>query len=77
MVTDRKGFIMVAFDFWIWTLKSGFRIFQSNARSENGFHFGEICSHGGIQLRNSNLDFMPPFYRSIGKSQKVFAKLFS
>ena len=32
--------------------------FQSNAKSENGFHLREIRLRGGFQLRNPNLDFM-------------------
>ena len=52
--------------------------FQSNAKSENGFHIREIRSQGGFQLRNLNPDFLDfPFCRSIGKSEKGFAKLFS
>ena len=31
---------------------------QSNAKSENRFHFREIRPHGGFQLRNPNPDFM-------------------
>ena len=31
---------------------------QSNAKSENRFHFGEIRPHGGFQLRDPNPDFM-------------------
>ena len=66
--------------------KSGFRfsksikirISQSNAKSENGFHLREIRPQGGFQLRNPNPDFLDfPFCRSIGKSEKGFAKLFS
>ena len=54
------------------------RISQSNAKSEKGFHLREICPQGGFQLRNPNLDFLDfPFCRSIGKSEKGFAKLFS
>ena len=54
------------------------RISQSNAKSENGFHLREIRTQGGFQLRNPNLDFLDfPFCRSIGKSEKEFAKLFS
>ena len=51
---------------------------QSNAKSENGFHLREIRPQGGFQLRNPNPDFLDfPFCRSIGKSEKGFAKLFS
>ena len=51
---------------------------QSNAKSENGFHPREIRPQGGFQLRNPNPDFLDfPFCRSIGKSEKGFAKLFS
>ena len=54
------------------------RISQSNAKSENGFHLREIRPQGGFQLRNPNPDFLHlPFCRSIGKSEKGFAKLFS
>ena len=54
------------------------RISQSNAKSENGFHLPEIRPQGGFQLRNPNPDFLDfPFCRSIGKSEKGFAKLFS
>ena len=43
---------------------------KSNAKSENGFHLREI--------RPPNPDFLDfPFCRSIGKSEKGFAKLFS
>ena len=38
--------------------KSGFRVLQSNAKSENGFHLREIRPQGGFQLRNPNPDFM-------------------
>ena len=38
--------------------KSGFRVLQSNAKSENGFHLREIRPYGGFQLRNPNPDFM-------------------
>ena len=38
--------------------KSGFRILQSNAKSDNRFHLGEIRPQGGFQLRNPNPDFM-------------------
>ena len=38
--------------------KSGFRVLQSNAKSENGFHLREIRPYGGFQLRNPNMDFM-------------------
>ena len=49
---------------------------QSNAKSENGFHFLEIRPQGGFQLRNPNPDFMDfLLYRMIGKSEKEFAKL--
>ena len=55
--------------------KSGFKF---NAKSENGFHLREIRPQGGFQLRNPNPDFLDfPFCRSIGKSEKGFAKLFS
>ena len=38
----------------------------------------EIRPQGGFQLRNPNPDFLDfPFCRSIGKSEKGFAKLFS
>ena len=48
------------------------------AKSENGFHLREIRPQGGFQLRNPNPDFLDfPFCRSIGKSEKGFAKLFS
>ena len=40
----------------IW--KSGFRILQSNAKSENRFHLRGIRPQGGFQLRNPNPDFM-------------------
>ena len=54
------------------------RISQSNANSENGFHLREIRPQGGFQLGNPNPDFLDfPFCRSIGKSEKGFAKLFS
>ena len=47
-------------------------------KSENGFHPREIRPQGGFQLRNPNPDFLDfPFCRSIGKSEKGFAKLFS
>ena len=39
-------------------LKSGFRILQSNAKSENRFHLREIRPQGGFKLRNPNPDFM-------------------
>ena len=39
-------------------LKSGFRILQSNAKSENGFHLREIRPRGGFQLKNPHADFM-------------------
>ena len=38
--------------------KSGFRILQSNAKSENGFPLREIRPQDGFQLRNPNPDFM-------------------
>ena len=38
--------------------KSGFRILQTNTKSENGFHLREIRPQGGFQLRNPNPDFM-------------------
>ena len=41
-----------------FNLKSGFRILQSNAKSENGFYLREIRPQGGFQLRNPNPDFM-------------------
>ena len=47
-------------------LKFGFQILQSNMKCGNGFHLWEIRPQGGF-----------PFYRSIGKSEKGFAKLFS
>ena len=51
---------------------------KSNAKSENGFHLREIRPQDGFQLRNPNPDFLDfPFCRSIGKSEKGFAKLFS
>ena len=54
------------------------RISQSNAKSENGFHLRVIRPQGGFQLRKSKSGFHGfPFYRSIGKSEKGFAKLFS
>ena len=57
-------------------MKSGFAILQSNAKSENGFHFLEIRPRGGFQLRNPNPDFMDfLLYRMIEKSEKEFAKL--
>ena len=38
----------------------------------------EIRPQGGFQLRNPSLDFLDfPFCRSIRKSEKGFAKLFS
>ena len=37
--------------------KSGFRILQSNEKSENGFHLREIRPQGGLQLRNPNPHF--------------------
>ena len=39
-------------------MKSGFRILQSNAKSENGFDLLQIRLQGGFQLRNLNSDFM-------------------
>ena len=41
-----------------FNLKPGFRILQSNAKSENGFYLREIRPQGGFQLRNPNPDFM-------------------
>ena len=41
-----------------FNLKSGFRILQSNAKSENGFYLREIRPQGGFQLRNPNPDLM-------------------
>ena len=41
-----------------FNLKSGFRILQSNAKSENGFYLREIRPQGVFQLRNPNPDFM-------------------
>ena len=63
----------VVFDWEIW-------IMQSNAKSEKGFHLGEIRRHGGFHcLVKSKSGFHGfPFYRSIGKSEKsCSAKLFS
>ena len=41
-------------------------------------HLPEIRPQGGFQLRHPNPDFLDfPFCRSIGKSEKGFAKLFS
>ena len=45
--------------------KSGFRILQSNAKSENAFYLREIRRQGGFQLRNPNPDFMD-FFVTIG-----------
>ena len=54
--------------------KSGSRF----SKSEKGFHLREIRPQGGYQLRNPNPDFLDfPFSRSIEKSEKGFAKLFS
>ena len=58
---------------------SRFRIFQSNAKSENRFHLGEIRPQGGFQLRNPNPDFMDflftvrfqPVYRRPPPSGKI------
>ena len=51
--------------------KSGLRILQSNAKSENGFHLREFRPQGGFQSRNPNPDFVDfLFYRSTGKSMK-------
>ena len=51
---------------------------RSIGKSEDGFHLREIRPHGGFQLRNPNPDFLDfSFCRSIGKSEKGFAKLFS
>ena len=51
---------------------------RSIGKSENGFHLREIRLQGVFQLRNPNPDFFGfPFYRSIRKSEKGFAKLFS
>ena len=53
--------------------KSGFRfrILQSNMKSKNGCHLRHIRPHG----ESGHHGFS--FYRSIGKSEKGFAKLFS
>ena len=50
--------------------KSGFRILQSNTKSENGFHLREIRPQGRFQLRNPNphfMDFFLPFDWEIRK----------
>ena len=58
--------------FWLRSIgKFGFRIVQSNAKSENP-------SSMWIPIKKSKSGFHGfPFYRSIGKSEKGFAKLFS
>ena len=49
---------------------------QLNKKPKNGFHFREIRPQGGIQLTNSNPDFMDfLLYCSIGKSERGFAKI--
>ena len=55
-----KNAPLVEFDweFWIYILKSGFRILQSNAKSENGLHLREIRPQNGLKLRNPNPDFL-------------------
>ena len=67
--------------YWMFLPTKGafdWEISQSNAKSEDGFHLREIHTQGGFQLRNPNPDFLDfPFCRSIGKSEKGFAKLFS
>ena len=45
-----------------WFGKSGFRILQSNAKSENGFHLREIRPQGGFQLRNPDPDLIDFFF---------------
>ena len=69
----------VAFD-WeirIKIRKSGFRILKWNAKAENGFHLWNPSS-GWIAIKKSKSGFHGfPFYRSIGKSEKRFAKPFS
>ena len=69
----------VAFD-WeirIKIRKSGFPILKWNAKAENGFHLWNPSS-GWIAIKKSKSGFHGfPFYRSIGKSEKGFAKLFS
>ena len=64
----------VAFDWGIriYILKSGFRILQSNAKSENGFHIWEIRPEGWISIKkfkSGSHGF--PFYRSIGNSKPI------
>ena len=54
----------------IQILKSGLRILQSNAKSENGFHVREIRPQDESGFHGF------PFYCLIGKSEKRFAKLF-
>ena len=54
-----------------FNLKSGFRILQSNAKSENGFYLREIRPQGVFQLRNPNPDFMDfRFTILLGNPQK-------
>ena len=49
---------------------------QSNAKSENGFHFREIRLQCGFQLRNPNpISWISLIYLSIGKSERGFAKI--
>ena len=57
--------------------KSGFRVLQSNAKSENGFHLPQIRPYGGFQLRNPNPDFMDFLLLFDSETEKEFAKLFS
>ena len=55
-----------------FNLKSGFRILQSNAKSENGFYLREIRPQGVFQLRNPNPDFMDfRFTILLGNPQKI------
>ena len=52
--------------------KSGFRILQTNTKSENGFHLLEMCPQGGFQLRNPNADFKDFLFTVRWETQNCF-----
>ena len=54
--------------------KSGFRILQTNTKSENGFHLREIRPQGGCQFRNPNPDFMDFLFTVRWEIQKGICK---
>ena len=70
---------VVEFGFMKVSQNTSYMFLQCSAPCFTGCKGGNVIRpQGGFQLRNPNPDFLDfPFCRSIGKSEKGFAKLFS